>query len=176
MKRINPIETNDESESYRKRKESRKQELINDDSEMVDAADISIAAAAAFQIQQQSGDISKLNIDCLEELFDYLALDDLMAIGQTCKRLIQVLDYMLHRNYAAATIICTHSRIIINLTTVLEPFYQFIDRMRVFNVDLRSFARMNFQSNFRCIRRIELLNIYLWAKTELKSFKLKMIY
>ncbi|XP_031637986.1 uncharacterized protein LOC116350356 [Contarinia nasturtii] len=43
--------------------------------------------------------IFKLNIDCLEELFEWLSIADLCALRQTCKRLKRVVDYFIKSNY-----------------------------------------------------------------------------
>lgn len=45
--------------------------------------------------------IFKLNVDCFEELFDWLSLTDLRALGQTCKRMQKVVDYHIKSNYPA---------------------------------------------------------------------------
>lgn len=50
---------------------------------------------------QQTGDIFKLDIDCFEELFEFLPIDDLVSIGKTCKRLQQLAGYCFQRNYAS---------------------------------------------------------------------------
>lgn len=43
--------------------------------------------------------ILKLNIDCLEELFEWLSLADLFSLRQTCTRLKHVVDYHIRTNY-----------------------------------------------------------------------------
>lgn len=43
--------------------------------------------------------IFKLNVDCFEELFDWLSLADLRAFRQTCKRMKRVVDYYIEINY-----------------------------------------------------------------------------
>lgn len=45
----------------------------------------------------------KLNIDCLEEIFEYLSTRDLLALGQTCKTMQQVIGEYFKVNYTAAT-------------------------------------------------------------------------
>lgn len=41
----------------------------------------------------------KLDIDCFEELFEWLPLKDLRALRRTCKRLKNVTDYYIRQNY-----------------------------------------------------------------------------
>lgn len=43
---------------------------------------------------KQMAVILKLHIPALEEIFDYLDICDLLAVGQTCKRLIRVVGYI----------------------------------------------------------------------------------
>lgn len=48
---------------------------------------------------EQTADIFKLNIDCFETLFDYLTIDQLIAIGETCKRLRRIAGHCYRENY-----------------------------------------------------------------------------
>ncbi|XP_031635406.1 uncharacterized protein LOC116348520 [Contarinia nasturtii] len=59
-------------------------------------------AVAAVNGEQQLADIFKLNIDCFEEVFDYLSLKDLAAMGQTCKRMQRIAGHCFQLNYGAA--------------------------------------------------------------------------
>lgn len=47
--------------------------------------------------------IFKLNIDCFDEIFDYLSTEDLLGIGQTCKMMQQVVGEYFKKNYTAAS-------------------------------------------------------------------------
>lgn len=47
--------------------------------------------------------IFKLNIDCFDEIFDYLSTEDLLGIGQTCKTMQQVVGEYFKKNYTAAS-------------------------------------------------------------------------
>lgn len=44
--------------------------------------------------------IFKLDVDCFEELFEWLSMDDLRALRQTCTRLKQVVDFYIDTNYS----------------------------------------------------------------------------
>ncbi|XP_031621914.1 uncharacterized protein LOC116339964 [Contarinia nasturtii] len=59
---------------------------------------------AAVNGEQQLADIFKLNIDCFEEVFDYLSLGDLANLGQTCKRMQRIAGHCFQLNYGAAQI------------------------------------------------------------------------
>lgn len=49
--------------------------------------------------RRETAAILKLDIDCFEELFEYLPLEDLVRIGKTCKRLQRVAGYFYQQNY-----------------------------------------------------------------------------
>lgn len=51
--------------------------------------------------QEQAADIFKMDIDCFEESLDYLILKDLISLGKTCKRMQQLVAYILHQYYPA---------------------------------------------------------------------------
>lgn len=53
---------------------------------------------------ERKADILKLNIDCLEDTFDYLPLEDLINIGETCKRMQLVAGYCFSQNYSGEAI------------------------------------------------------------------------
>lgn len=57
-----------------------------------------VAAAGPSNIESSSG-IFKIDIDCFEELFDYLSLDDLRTLRRTCKRFKKIIDYYIRTNY-----------------------------------------------------------------------------
>lgn len=40
-----------------------------------------------------------LNIDCFEELFEWLSINDLFALRRTCKRMKKLIDYYIKTNY-----------------------------------------------------------------------------
>lgn len=56
------------------------------------------AALAANEVQ--IADILKLDIDCFEEVFEYLPFGDLISVSKTCKRLEQVAGYFFQQNFS----------------------------------------------------------------------------
>lgn len=48
-----------------------------------------------------SSAIFKLNVDCFHEVFDWLSLKDLTAVGKTCKRLKRIAGHFIQSNYSA---------------------------------------------------------------------------
>lgn len=57
---------------------------------------------AGLSNEQQISPIFKLTIDCCDEVFEYLALEDLHSLGQTCKRMQQVTGKYFKQNYVSA--------------------------------------------------------------------------
>lgn len=78
--------------------------------------------------QEQIADILKLDIDCLEELFDYLPLNDLVSMGKTCKRLQRVAGYCFQQNYLGYAVCSDVSDGIVSfrLGIKLDYFFPFI--------------------------------------------------
>ncbi|XP_055306451.1 uncharacterized protein LOC129570762 [Sitodiplosis mosellana] len=52
--------------------------------------------------ESDSPKIFKLDIDCFDEIFEYLSLEDLHSFGQTCKTMQQVTGQYFKRNYVGA--------------------------------------------------------------------------
>lgn len=55
-------------------------------------------------------DILKLNINCFEELFEYLSFEDLFSVVKTCKRLQQITTYIVQQNYSGMAASCTENQ------------------------------------------------------------------
>ena len=72
-KRENDGETNAKS----------KQQKRND----IDANEIAVAAPVNVQNEEPTPAIFKLNAICCDDLFEWLSLEDLHSLGQTCKRM-----------------------------------------------------------------------------------------
>ncbi|XP_031636498.1 uncharacterized protein LOC116349274 [Contarinia nasturtii] len=65
--------------------------------------DDAIAGPSNMEI---SPNIFKLNIDCFDELFEYLSLKDLHSFGQTCKLMNRVAGEYFKQNYSSAPKYC----------------------------------------------------------------------
>lgn len=77
----------------------------------------------------KTDDILKLNIDCFEEVFDYLPIKDLVSVGKTCKWLQQVAAYCYHQNYMGRAY-CSGSGInYFNRKINVEHFARFIQEL-----------------------------------------------
>lgn len=69
--------------------------------------------------------IFKLSFDCFEEIFEWLSLQDLYAVGQTCKWLRQMAGSYFKLNYSAAPIGCASNGIYVS-GSKLNGFSEFI--------------------------------------------------
>lgn len=58
-----------------------------------------VESANATSIADSPSPLLKLDVDCFEELFEWVSLADLRAMRQTCKRLQKVVDYFIRLNY-----------------------------------------------------------------------------
>lgn len=86
--------------------------------------------------------IFELNVDCFEELFEWLPLADLRALRQTCKRLKQVVDYY------------------------IKTFYPLVLRkLKIRNYELEYLCRTN-RTCFKLIDHIDFLTGLSAAQTE----------
>lgn len=108
--------------------------------------------------REQSADIFKLHIPALEEIFDYLGCDDLIAVGQTCKRLSRVVGYILEQNYPNLCIVpqFQDNNIYLNSKRAfpVNDLVQYFRQVNIFSNDaLQGFISV--QSKFRRLRKIQ---------------------
>ena len=78
-----------------------KKARLDMESSVAGPSQIQHSAAAADPL---TSPILKLDVDCFEELFEWLSLADLRALRQTCKRLKLVVEYFIKTNYPAVKI------------------------------------------------------------------------
>ncbi|XP_055316496.1 uncharacterized protein LOC129576061 [Sitodiplosis mosellana] len=69
-----------------------------------DETDRTQSSIAGASNEQPSPKIFKLDIDCLDELFEYLSLQDLDSFAKTCKAMHKVAGEYFKRNYSGARI------------------------------------------------------------------------
>lgn len=93
--------------------------------------------------------IFKLNVDCFEELFDYLSLEDLHAFGQTCKIMQQLTGYYFRLTYPGARVNCTRDGIYCNVVQI-NGFSDFIENI-TFCYDCSQFAK---SKEFKSLKKI----------------------
>lgn len=100
---------------------------------------------------KQTSDLFKLDIDCFEEVFDYLLLRELVAVSLTCKRLQQIAGQCFRLNYAASvrlsSVPCTQ-----------RFFGPFIRKLAIHST--KNFHHfLDIHSKFRRLRRLEVSSI-----------------
>lgn len=103
--------------------------------------------------------ILKLDVDCLEELFNWLALKDLHSIGQTCKHLHQVAGYVFQSTYPGAQVEYRFGNIYIG-DVEINGFFKFIENIKFDEVDENwlNFAKSHV---FKSLKRILFQNLTL---------------
>ncbi|XP_055304987.1 uncharacterized protein LOC129569834 [Sitodiplosis mosellana] len=100
--------------------------------------------------------IFKLDIDCCEELFEYLPLRDLHSLGQTCKRMHRFTGYFVRENYKSTWFQWENG----NFTQFwpdegnMNGFVEFISRLRIMSDTLKRFAQ--FVPKFKSIKELKL--------------------
>lgn len=106
----------------------------------------------------QSADILKLDIDCFEELFDYLWLKETIAMGQTCKRLNQVVGFIFNQYYRAIKIECKNNAILNSYGYDVSSFMQFIRKITIHgDANFKHFLAV--RSKFHQLREIDFISI-----------------
>lgn len=131
-------------------------------SEQSGSKDESEAAVGAVALDERSPtDIAKLNIDCFEELFDYLSLNDLSNLGKSSKWMQRVAGYCFRLNYSAAEAKWEDELIHIrsgdnwSFGTIFAPH---INKLNFeFDLDLQSFLTV--KPNCPRIKHIEFVNL-----------------
>lgn len=81
-----------------------------------------------LQKHGKSSHIFILSVDCFEEIFSWLSLDDVYMFGQTCTRLQQIAGQYFNRNYPAASVGCANNGIYIN-GLKMNGFSRFIQKI-----------------------------------------------
>ncbi|XP_031638883.1 uncharacterized protein LOC116351003 [Contarinia nasturtii] len=89
-------------------------------------------AVVAANGEQQFADIFKLNIDCFEVMFDYLSLEDLDAMGQTCKRMQRITGHCFQQNYGAAQVKFNDDGFYLNHVKI-DCFNNFLQNVKIAN-------------------------------------------
>lgn len=76
---------------------------------------------------KQTSDIFKLNIDCFEELCDYLTFQDLNVMAKTCKHLQKYASYCFQQNYCNVKKISYGTNILISDSFIISPEDDFVN-------------------------------------------------
>lgn len=118
---------------------------------------IPISDAAIPNIEQTAA-MFKLDIDCFEELFDYLWLKETIAMGETCKRLNQVVGFIFNQYYRAIKIECKNKAILNSYGYDVSSFMQFIRKITIHgDANFQHFLAV--RSKFHQLREIDFISI-----------------
>lgn len=90
--------------------------------------DDQIFVAAPSVAQRSSCEILKLDVDCCEEIFEWLSIADLYSFGQTCKRMHRIAGMYFRQNYTNAYIYAKSDGIFCGLTRVTS-FSEFVESL-----------------------------------------------
>lgn len=82
--------------------------------------------------------IFKLNVDCFEELFEWLKLVDLLVLRRTCKRMKQVVDYYIKLNYPKALHLKLHQSRFDELHPFVPNVFKWTKHLNIWPGDLTS--------------------------------------
>lgn len=121
-------------------------------------------SAKIKQTARPTAAIFKLNIDCFEEIFDYLSFEDLVSVGKTCERLQQVAGYCFQQNYLGRAF-CHASHIFRYNQCEVVHFAAFICKISIESVYFRNF--FNTRSKLRQLKQID---IHRLTKTDRTRF------
>lgn len=99
--------------------------------------------------------IFKLDIDCLEEIFDWLSLNELYALSQTCRRLQRVSGFYFQQNFPTIEVHCEDDGIsVLNRSIRIDGFSQFTVNLSIYG-DLNRYRYV--AVNCKSLKKIEFL-------------------
>lgn len=96
-------------------------------------------------------DIYRLNVDSFEDIFDYLSLEDLAIVGQTCNRIQRVVGHCFRQSYEAAKA-TFHCNFEINYVFA-NCFAEFVQKLRVIQSG-NEFCRFLQWNRFKSLKQI----------------------
>lgn len=87
-------------------------------------------SAADVPNVEQTAAMLKLDIDCCEEVFDYLPFHDLINVGNTCQRLQKVIGFILNQYYPGIYPRCEHDGVFMESKLKINHLAEYIQKMR----------------------------------------------
>ncbi|XP_031629056.1 uncharacterized protein LOC116344599 [Contarinia nasturtii] len=130
----------------------------------------SIIVTSDVQLKMCQSSIFNLNIDCFEEVFDYLSLKQLAIVGETSKRMQQIVGHCFRQSYEAARatfyydfdVNYVHANFLIDFIRKIrvlqsnEAFYEFLRWNR-----LHSLVQIRFYDHILTKAKIECMQVIL---------------
>lgn len=106
-----------------------------------------------------SSPLWKLNIDCIYEIFDYLGLDDIIAIGATCKCMQHVAGLFIREKFAAKRKTFSHGDIYMDWTPRwINSFSGYLDSVYIYGNSRSAYQYLS-SSDMQNVREIRLSHI-----------------
>lgn len=128
----------------------------NGRNDAVNTFDVVAEMKQSYAKDSSSPSIFKLDIDCCEELFEYLPLADLHSLGQTCKRMYQYTGYFVRENYKSTWFQWEAGKLFQFWSdgSDVNGFIEFISRLSIMSDTLKSFSQ--FAPEFKSIKELKL--------------------
>lgn len=118
-----------------------------------------ICVSGAPQIKRYPSPLWKLNIDCIYEIFDYLGLDDIIAIGATCKIMQHVAGLFIREKFTAKRKTFTNDSIYMDWTPRwISTYTEYLDSIYIDGNSSSAFRYLS-GKNMKNIREIRLTHI-----------------
>ncbi|XP_055299122.1 uncharacterized protein LOC129566853 isoform X1 [Sitodiplosis mosellana] len=113
--------------------------------------DDQLPVAAPVAQENRSG-IFKLDVDCCEEIFEWLSIKDLYSFGQTCKRMNRIAGMYFRQNYPMAEITNRPNGIHHN-STRLHGFSEYVENVTISSAFENSELEY-IETNFKSLKKI----------------------
>lgn len=147
----------DESETNAKKLKLKEETDAIEKADDVAVAVVIEGAKELNSVDASPPSIFKLDIDCCEELFEYLPLDDLHSLGQTCKRMYQYTGHYVRDNYKATQFMWSNGNLFVyfnHQNVMVNGFIEFISILRICNKQMNKFAKI--ATKFKSIKQLRL--------------------
>lgn len=118
-----------------------------------------ICGAESSPIKRNPSPLWKLNIDCIYEIFDYLGLDDIIAIGATCKTMQHVAGLFIREKFSAKRKTFAHNDIYMDWTPRwISHFSEYLNSVYIYGNSGSAF-RYLCGNHMKSVREIRLTHI-----------------
>lgn len=112
--------------------------------------DLTVTAVESSRAESnQSSQFYKVNVDCWENILDFLGLEDIVAMSKTCKRMRQVCGYYFHEHFAETRCMLTHDTLYVGYPEKFEAenLSEFMSKLVLWfgvqrYLDVASFCRL----------------------------------
>lgn len=106
--------------------------------------------------QRKRCEIFKLDVDCCEEIFEWLSIKDLYSFGQTCKRMNRIAGMYFYQNYPGLKVKSGFGKIYCD-STRLDGFSEFIENITLICDASHAQQLKYIESNCKSLKAIEFI-------------------